>query len=64
MRGAPEKHIGLWLVFTSGVLAGVYGIVLILLEQHVDVAAAVAAGGLALVAWVIFHPARAAEARR
>jgi hypothetical protein len=64
MGAAPEKHLGLWLVFVSGVLAGVYGIVLILLERHVDEAVAVAAGGLALVAWVIFHPARAAAVRR
>jgi hypothetical protein len=64
MRGAAEKYVGLWLVFCSGVLAGVYGIVMVLLEQHVGQAAAEAAGGLGLIAWVIFHPARVPEGAR
>jgi hypothetical protein len=61
VRGALEKYVGLWLVFCSGLLAGVYGLVMILLERHVGPAAAETAGGLSLIAWVIFHPARASE---
>jgi hypothetical protein len=64
MGASPEKHVGLWMVFMLGVLAGVYGFVLVLLERNVEPAVALAAGGLALVAWVIFHPARTAAARR
>ena len=59
-----EKYVALWLVFFSGVLAGVYGLVMILLERHVGQAAAETAGGLCLIAWVIFHPARASEGAR
>lgn len=61
MRAAVETYVGIWLVFCSGVLAGIYGIVMLLLERHIGPAAVEAAGGLGLVAWVIFHPARAAE---
>jgi hypothetical protein len=64
VRGALEKYVGLWLVFCSGVLAGVYGLVMVLLERHVGPAAVEAAGGLSLIAWVIFHPARAPEQAR
>lgn len=64
MRGALEKYVGLWLVFASGVLAGIYGIVMLLLERHVGPAAAEVIGGFGLVAWVIFHPARATEGAR
>jgi hypothetical protein len=60
---APQKYLGLWLVFSFGVLAGVYGVVLVLLERDVEPAVALAAGGLGLVAWVIFHPARGVAAR-
>jgi hypothetical protein len=58
MRAAAERHLGLWLVFSLGVLAGVYGVVLFLIGNDVQPAVALAAGGLSLVAWVIFHPAR------
>jgi hypothetical protein len=64
MRSALEKHVGLWLVFSLGVLAGVYGVVLVLLGRTVEPSLALAAGGLSLVAWTIFHPARADTARR
>jgi hypothetical protein len=64
MRADPEKHVGLWLVFSLGVLAGIYGVVLVLLGRIVGPSLALAAGGLSLVAWAIFHPARAGTARR
>jgi hypothetical protein len=64
MRGALEKYVGIWLVFASGVFAGIYGVVMLLLEHHVGSAAAEAIGGLGLVAWVIFHPARAPDSAR
>jgi hypothetical protein len=64
MRAAPERQLGLWLVFSLGVLAGVYGFVSLLLEADVEPGVALAVGGLSLVAWVIFHPARAAAGRR
>lgn len=64
MRGALEKYVGLWLVFVSGVLAGIYGIVMLLLERHVGPAAVETAGGLGLIAWVIFHPARVPNGAR
>jgi hypothetical protein len=64
MTAAPEKHIGLWLVFSLGVLAGIYGVVLFLLGRTIEPSLALAAGGLSLVAWTIFHPARADTARR
>jgi hypothetical protein len=59
MRAAPEKLVALWLVFSLGVLAGVYGVVLFLLGHTVEPSLALAAGGLSLVGWTIFHPARA-----
>lgn len=49
------------LVFAAGLCAAVYGVVMLVLSRHVGPAAAQAAGGLALIGWVIFHPARAAE---
>jgi hypothetical protein len=58
MRPAPEKHLALWTVFLAGVLAAVYGIYLLVGLRHVGLAAGDAAGGLALIAWVMFHPAR------
>jgi hypothetical protein len=64
VRRALEKYVGLWLVFASGVLAGIYGMVMLLLEHHVAPAAAESVGGLGLVAWVIFHPARVPEGAR
>jgi hypothetical protein len=64
MGRALEKYVGLWLVFASGVLAGIYGIVMLLLEHRVELAAAEAAGGFGLIAWVMFHPARVPEGAR
>ena len=58
MRAALERHVGLWLVFSLGVLAGIYGVVLFLLGHSVEPSLALAAGGLSLIAWTIFHPAR------
>jgi hypothetical protein len=55
------KHLGLLAVFGTGLIAAVYGFVRLVLVQDLDVASAEAAGGLSLLAWVIFHPARAPE---
>jgi hypothetical protein len=59
MPQALEKHLALWTVFVSGLGAAVYGIYLLVGLRHVGLAAVQAAGGLALIAWVMFHPARA-----
>lgn len=64
MRRAPEKYVGIWLVFSVGVLAGIYGLVMVVLERDVGQAAAEAAGGLGLIAWVMFHPARVPDQAR
>ena len=48
-----------WLVFVSGLLAGVSGVALLVLGLDEPFAASATAGGLALVAWVVFHPRRA-----
>lgn len=64
MGGAPGKYFGLVLVFVAGVLAGVYGIVMFLLASEAGPAIAETLGGFALLAWVIFHPARAPERAR
>jgi hypothetical protein len=61
MRGVWQKHLGLWLVFALGVAAGVWGVYLLVGDRSVVQGAVEAAGGLALVAWVFFHPARVAE---
>jgi hypothetical protein len=61
MRQPIAPHVGLWLVFAAGVVAAVAGVALLLLSHDPDISAAEAAGGFALVAWVIFHPARAPE---
>jgi hypothetical protein len=61
MRQPIAPHVGLWLVFASGVAAAVAGVALLLLSHDPDMPAAEVAGGFALVAWVIFHPARASE---
>lgn len=55
------KHLGMLLVFAAGFAAAVYGVAMLVLDRDLDAASAQAAGGLALVAWVIFHPARAAD---
>jgi sugar phosphate permease len=56
---AVEKHLALWLVFAAGVGASVYGFYLLFGLREVELATAQAAGGMALIAWVMFHPARA-----
>lgn len=61
MRGAPEKYVAISLVFLAGVAAAVYGVFLLLTDRHVETASLEAAGGFALLAWVIFHPARVPE---
>ena len=58
MPQAVVKHVALWLVFLVGLSAAVYGFYLLVGLRHVEFAAVQSAGGLALVAWVIFHPAR------
>jgi hypothetical protein len=60
MPKAVEKHVALWLVFAAGLAAAVLGVYELLDVRHLPLALAEAAGGLALIAWVIFHPARAA----
>ena len=61
MGRSPWRYVALLAVFVIGVLAGVYGFAMLVLLRDLDVALAQAAGGLALVAWVIFHPARVPE---
>lgn len=61
MRGAPEKIAGMWLVLLAGIGGAIYGVALLALSRHVDIAAGQAACGLALIAWVIFHPTRVPE---
>lgn len=55
------KHVALWLVFLAGLGTAVYGVYLLLGLRHLEAASLQAAGGLALIAWVIFHPARVPE---
>ena len=55
------KHLALLAVFGAGLVAAVFGFVRLVLVQDLDVASVQAAGGLSLVAWVIFHPARVPE---
>ena len=64
MHTAPEKHLALWLVFAAGLVASTYGVYQLLGLRNIGLAAAQAAGGLALIAWVIFHPARAPGSAR
>lgn len=59
MRCAGVDVITAWLVFLSGLLAGVSGVALLVLDVDEPFAGPATAGGLALVAWVIFHPRRA-----
>jgi len=49
---------GIFLVLLAGIAAGVWGVSLLVLDRHDATAGLVTACGLALVAWVIFHPAR------
>ena len=55
---SPAKYLGLLAVFATGVVAAVYGFARLALLHDIDGASVVAILGLALVAWVIFHPAR------
>lgn len=64
MAGASLKHLGMLLVFAVGFAAAVYGVAMLVLLRDLDSASVQAAGGLALVGWVIFHPARAPEGAR
>lgn len=58
------KHLGLLAVLGAGMLAAVYGVAMLVLLRDPDVNSVQAAGGFALVAWVIFHPARVPEDAR
>lgn len=58
MPQALQKHVALWLVFAAGLAASVLGVYDLLGFRHLAVASAETAGGLALIAWVMFHPAR------
>jgi len=60
MPRAAAQLATVWLVLLSGVLAAVSGVALLVLDVDEPFAAPATAGGLALVAWVIFHPRRAA----
>jgi len=64
MRPAVEKHVALWLVFAAGLAASVYGVYELLGRRNVASAVAQALGGLLLIAWVIFHPARVPDDAR
>jgi hypothetical protein len=61
MRSDWRKHLGLWLVFAAGVVFGVVGVYFVVRDQNLARGIAEAVGGLALVAWVLFHPARLAD---
>jgi hypothetical protein len=64
MRQALAKHLGIPIVFVTGVLAAIHGVVLIVLLRLLTLASLEAAGGFVLVAWVIFHPARVPDDAR
>ena len=61
MRADWRKHLGLWLVFATGVVFGVAGVYLVVRNESLATGIVEAVGGLALVAWVMFHPARLAD---
>jgi len=58
MRSAGAKLAAVFLVLLAGISAGVAGVAQLVLDRNEPFALAVAACGLALVAWVTFHPAR------
>jgi hypothetical protein len=60
MRSAGAKLAAVLLVLLAGISAGVTGFALLVLDFDEPFALTAAACGLALVAWVILHPARAA----
>ena len=59
MRSAGAKLAAVFLVLLAGISAGVAGIALLVLGSDEPFALTATACGLALVAWVILHPARA-----
>ena len=59
MRSAGAKLAAVLLVLLAGISAGVAGFALLVLGRDAEFSLAAAACGLALVAWVILHPARA-----
>jgi len=60
MRSAGAKLAAVFLVLLAGISAGVTGVALLVLGSDEPFALTATACGLALVAWVILHPARAA----
>ena len=60
MRSAGAKLAAVFLVLLAGISAGVAGVALLVLDFDEPFALTATACGLALVAWVILHPARAA----
>jgi hypothetical protein len=63
MRSAGAKLAAVFLVLLAGISAGVTGVALLVLDFDEPFALTAAACGLALVAWVILHPARLAAER-
>jgi hypothetical protein len=59
MDAVWAQLLAVGLTFLLGVLAAVSGVALLVLDLDEPFAAPATAGGLALVAWVIFHPRRA-----
>lgn len=60
MRSAGAQLAAVSLVLLAGIFAGVSGVALLVLDRHEAFALTATACGLALVAWVMFHPARVA----
>lgn len=60
MRSAGAKLAAVFLVLLAGISAGVTGVALLVLDSHEPFALTATACGLALVAWVMLHPARIA----
>jgi hypothetical protein len=63
MRSAGAKLAAVFLVLLAGISAGVAGVALLVLDFDEPFALTATACGLALVAWVILHPARLAAER-
>jgi divalent metal cation (Fe/Co/Zn/Cd) transporter len=64
MRSAGAKLAAVFFVLFAGISAGVAGVALLVLDRSEPFALAAAACGLALVAWVMLHPARLAAERQ
>ncbi len=60
MRSAGAKLTAVLLVLLAGISAGVAGVALLILDRNEPFALAATACGLALVGWVLLHPARVA----